>query len=377
MKKRLILLATAAVAGAIMLTASGCGSQSRNLASLSSNWYSDPAFKNIQPTFTDENAEKLTYKVVQSQQSLNADYSAEFAEGGTYTTLFHSKKITATELADITLEKWRDGYSALLGKEGYMFLYYYKTELKIPSVTFKVGENSKTFNDQSVVSESYFLSVADYLAPVYTKRTVHRTLPAEMRASSVDNCCYNVDMDYASYYEFGGNSVTSYITDLSKQPAEPREYSVGGLNSGNNSSFDYTYLDIIVRAMHGLSSSSSLTLSLYTPGLQPRDYTIAAGTDGLLSDGDKAAEQLASVQAVLEEKGLFTPQPVKNEDGTETLSKLETRSASVSYNGGSFSGVSQKYWFAVGGQTRTVMVKYTEPLAYGLGALDYILTEIG
>ncbi len=378
MKKSLAVLLTATLAGALTVTAAGCAGSSKNLASLSSNWYADTTFKNIQPTFTEDAAQKYTYAVTQPEKEGNGDYIVAFADG-TYTTEFYAKKITAAELETITLEKWRDDYTSALGSEGYMYLYYYKSSLSLPSVTFTVGQDSKTYDGQTVESESYFLSVADYLAPVYTLRTVHRALPAELRATSLENACFETHAEYESFYSLGGNSVLSRVTDLSAEPAEPYEYEAGGFASAQNSLFDYTYLDIVVRAMRGLYSSSSLTFSLYTPGLQPRVYTASVGDSALSSENAKAEEQLSAVQEVLQGKGLFTPQPVENEDGTQTLSKLKTKSVAISYSGGNFSGGSQTYWFAVGensNETRTVMVKYLEPLPYALGSLEYVLKSI-
>lgn len=377
MKKSFILLAACALAG-VAVTAAGCANSSRNLASLSSNWYYDNSFREIQPTFTQENADKFTYKVTQTEASRNGYYSVQNGDGE-YTTEFYAKKITADGLTPITAEKWRDGYVSALGSDGYMFLYYYKTELTIPSVTFTFNEESVTFNNQTVVSESYFMPVAEYLAPVYTVREVHRAVPTDLQVGALKDCYAEINMKYESFYSLYGGNVLSHITDLSKENAEPSDYEVGGLTGYTNSVFDYTYLDIVVRAMRGLYSSSALSFTLYTPGLQPRDYTVSVGDKALLSDAEKSAAQLAEVQAVLEGKNMFTPQPV---EGSETgeVTKLKTKSATVSYSGGSFSGVSQTYWFAVGdknNETRTVMVKYSEPIVYGLGTLEYVLTQIG
>lgn len=377
MKKRLAVLASVALAGALTITATGCADNSRNLASLSSNWYGDTSFRNIQPTFTEDAAENLTYKVTQAEESHNAYYSVSHSDG-TYKTVFYAKKITETELNAITLEKWRDEYIASLGSGGYMYLYYYSTELNIPSVTYKCGEDTLVFENQSVVSESYFLSVADYLSPVYTKRTVHRTVPATLQTSSVESCCAVIDMEYESFYNLAGSNVTTYIKDLSQESPVPTTYEVSGLTGNNNSVFDSNYLDVVIRAMRGLFSSSGLTFSLYTPGLQPREYSASVSDKALLDDGEASAAQLAEIQAVLEGKGLFTPETVQNDDGTSTVTKLKTKAATVSYNGGQFSGVSQTYWFAMSedNSTKTLMVKYSEPLTYGLGRLDYILTSI-
>lgn len=368
MKKSLAVAAVVALAGVLTATAAGCSTKSRNLASLSSNWYYDSSYKRIQPTFTEANAEKMTYKVTQSEQSKNAYYKLAYTDGA-YVTEFYAKKVTATELANITLEKWRDNYTAALGSDGSMFLYYYKTELSIPSVTYTCGKESQTFTDQTVKSESYFLSVENRLSPVYSYRAVHMTIPKGLQAGSLKSACYTEDMVYESFYSLSGSSVKTYITDNLGENNKVSEYAISGLNRYDNSVFDYTYLDITARAMRNITSFNQ-TISLYTPGVKVRDYTVSSGKTALPED------ELTAVQGVLAGKGLFTPKSIEN---SEEKTKLKTTSVSVSYNGGSYSGVSQTYWFAIGdgnNETRTVMVKYREPLTYSQGCLDYVLQSI-
>lgn len=376
MKKTLAVVGAVALAGVLSITAAGCSNKTRNLASLSSNWYYDTAFKRIQPTFNEEAAERLTYKVTQTEKSKNATYSVEYAEG-TYTTEFYAKKITATELAEITHEDWREDYTKALSKDGYMYLYYYATELSIPSITFTHGEQSQTFNNQSVVTESYFLSVQDYLSPVYSVRTVNMTIPKELQASSLEDCYYKVDMVYTNYYTLSGSNVMTLITDNNATGDKNSAFALGGMNGYNNSVFDMSYLDIVARAMRNVSGSFSQTISLYSSGLQLRNYTVASSAKAIF-EGETADDQLKGVQKVLEDKGLFTPKAVDESDSSKGETKLQTAAVSISYNGGSFSGVSQTYWFAVGenNQTRTLMVKYSEPLNYNLGQIDYVLTSI-
>lgn len=383
MKKTLAVVGAVALAGVLTVTAAGCSTKTRNLASLSSNWYYDTDFKRIQPTFTEEAAEKLTYMVTQAEPSKNATYSVKYANG-TYTTEFYAKKITATELAEITLEEWREDYTKALGKDGYMYLYYYATELLLPSITFTCGKDSETFTDQSVVTESYFLSVEDYLRPVYSVRTVNRAIPRERKASSLADCYYKVDMVYESFYTLSGNNlhtkITTYTTDEQtqerKESTEP--FPLGGLSSYDNSVFDVAYLDIVVRAMRNVSSSFSQTIGIYTPGLQLRDYTVSS-TRKALFEGKDADRDSFVIESILKDKGLFTPKPVDESDPQKGETTLQTAAVTVSYNGGSYSGVSQTYWFAVGdgnNETRTLMLRYSEPLYYNLGTLDYILSSI-
>ena len=376
MKKKLTIISSVALACALF-TAVGCAANSKNLASLSSNWYYDTGYRNIQPTFTEDNAQKYTYKVTHGGISSNNYYSVDF-EDGTYKTEFYGRKISREDLTPITLEKWREPYIDSLGSEGYMYLYYYSAELNIPSVTFSCGGREKTFGEQTVTSECYFLSVQDYLRPVYSMRTIDRALPAEIQPTTLEQCYYEANMSLESFYSLDGNEVSTTISESGK---EPYEYDVSGLNDGMNSVFDSTYLDIVMRAMRGLTSSSGLTISLYTPGLELRDYTVAFENKPLDDNADIAAAELAQLQKLLRDGGMFTEGTVDNGDGTESPKTLKTASAKVSYNGGSFSGVSQTYWFAMSGEsgneTRTTMIKYSEPITYNLGKLDYVLTSIG
>lgn len=377
MKKTLAVVGAVALAGVLAVTAAGCANSSRNLASLSSNWYYDSGFKRIQPTFTEEAAEKLTYIVTQSKPSSNATYSVAYKDG-TYTTEFYAKKITATELDGITLEDWREDYEKALGKDGYMYLYYYATELSLPSITFTCGADSKEFKDRSVVTESYFLSVEDYLSPVYTVRTVNTVIPKELQVSSLEESYYEVDMVYESYYTLSGSTVKTLITDNNAKGEKQSAFELGSLTSHDNSVFDVAYLDIVVRAMRNIGSAFSQTVGIYTPGLQLRDYTIATSAEAIF-EGDKADSNFAVIEAMLKGKGLFTPKPVDKNDPSKGETRLQTAAVSIAYNGENYSGVSQTYWFAIGAnnnETRTLMVKYSEPLTYNLGKLDYVLSNI-
>lgn len=368
MKKTLAVVGAVALAGVLSITAAGCATSTRNLASLSSNWYYDTTFKRIQPTFDEESAERLTYKVTQAEKSHNPTYSVEYAEG-TYTTEFYAKKITAAELEEITLEEWREDYTNALSKDGYMYLYYYKTERYVPSVTFTCNGESIT-SDERVQTESYFLSVEERLQPVFSVRLVNANLPRELQASSIHDCHTAIYTHYKSFYSLSGDSVKTYITDYLAETIETKLFEIDGLNGHSNSVFDVAYLDIVARGMRNVNGPFNQTIGIYTPGLQVGDYTVGT-SDKVIFDGDGADDQLNAVQKVLEEKGLFTP--------TEEKTTLSTAAVGIVYNGGSFSGVSQTYWFAVGedtNETRTLMVKYSEPLVYNLGTLDYVLTSI-
>ena len=135
-------------------------------------------------------AEKLTYTVKQTNAGANALYSVEYADG-TYTTQFYAKRITAAEIDNLIFEEsWRDGYKQKLSSDGYLYLYYFSTALSIPSVTYKMSTTGEvhTGTDEKVLTESYFLNVDDYLAPVYTQKTVKSLVPAEWQPAAINDC---------------------------------------------------------------------------------------------------------------------------------------------------------------------------------------------
>lgn len=379
MKKSLAVVGAVALAGVLAVTAAGCSSSRRNLASLSSNWYYNSSFKRIQPTFTEDAKEKLTYTVTHtplSDELKNGTYSVEYPENGTYITEFYAKQVTEEDLADITTEDWREGYKNALGKDG-MYLYYYTTTLTLPKVTYKCGSEEETFINQSVVTESYFFSVEDYLRPVYSKRVIDRAIPGNLQAAKLNETYSQVNMTYESFYSLSGDSVITQIsgtyTDNGKEKDATETFTLNGLNDHANSVFDVAYLDITIRAMRNIAGTFSQTIGIYSPGLQVRDYTVASSNKAILDDSEQAALQLAIFEGILSNKGMYTPD-------SEDDSHLQTAAVSIAYNGGSYSGVSQTYWFAVSennNQTRTLMVKYSEPLTYNLGRLDYVLTKIG
>ena len=373
MKKTIAAIAAVAFAGVLGVTASGCNRGSVNLASLASNWYYDAEFDGIQPTFEESNgAEVVTYSVKQTEKSSNARYSVEYSEG-TYKTTFCAKALTAAQLSEMTDpddENRRQEYLDAFKNGG--MLYYYKTELSIGSVTFKCGDGEPAvFENETVTSESYFRAVSDRLSPVYSVRTVKRHVPVNWQPSSVEECYFTLDREYKSYYNLAGTDVKTVETDYALGGAE-NIYAQGGISS-SNSAFDLSYLDVVARAMKNKGTSQNV--NVYSPCLPVRTYTLAGGAEPLSADGEKAAKELADIQNVLKEKNLFS-------EGTdpEAPATLATASVTVSYNGGSFSGVAQRYWFAAAqdgkNTARTMLVKYSLPLYFGLGTLEYVITGI-
>lgn len=374
-KTTAIILATATATA--MVLSSGCaGGNPRNLASLASNWYIDSTFKGIQPTFTEGNPsfsgpEKLTFRVVQAAASSNPSYSVEYANG-TYTTEFYAKKLGLADLERITDENTRADYVKETGSDGSLVVYYYTTLLTMPSVTFGCNGESVTFENDWVFTESCFLSVKDFLSPVYSKKQVHSATPDKISPNSLEDCYRQYDRVYESFYSFGGSDVRTEITDNLAQNDEDRhsEFSTGGMTAKNtNSAFDSSYLDVVVRAMKNMTPSLTQAISLYSPGMSVRNFNLSGGELALADNAESSSAQLKEIAGVLQANGLFTP---------EENALPQTVSVTVRLDSSNFAGVTSTYWFAVDGSntSRTLPVKIACPLTYNLGRLEYLLQSV-
>lgn len=363
MKKRIVITALAFSASCIMVLSgcagcAGCNGDSKNIAALNSNWYANTAYKKIQHTFTEGNEgatkEVLTYKVeFDDTASGNSTYSVSYASG-TYKTEFYAA----------TFDK--DGLCAPEFKGAYpdeLVAYCYKTELNIPSVTFKFGTESKTFEGEKKVTECWFLSVEDYLQPLYSKITCKSTTPANLRANSLEETYRELDYVYTTYYDYSGNVAKSVINDGANSETKTRD-----LSKSKNTLFDVSALDIVARASK-LSTTLSQVVTLYSPASGAESYGLS-GADTAIGSAEN------DLKTLLQGNGLY--RAAHDEEGNEK--PLQTVAVSVLY-GGTLSGVSQTYWFTsidnpVNNAGRATMLRMLTPLPYSLGALNYTLQEI-
>lgn len=373
MKKSLAVALSVALASVVAVTASGCNRSSKNYASLSSNWYYDTSFKGIQPAFIgEENAEKLTYTITQAKSSTNSFYTVEYTDG-TYQTTFYAKEVKKDDLAAITNENWYEGHLSKLGSADTMVVYYYATTLNM-TVTYKLGSDERTFND-SRTTEAYFMPVDSYLSPIYSKQVVKNVVPMQMQTGSLDYCYEQVDRIYESFYSANGNEVQTVVTN-NLDLGVIKEYNFKGIADGY-STFDAAYLDVAVRAMKNMSAESKQTVNVYSPGVGARQNIFTGVSKSLLDDSKAAVEQLENLQLLLERNNLYES---KDPTVSSTDKTLSTFAVEVAYNGGSYSGVTQSYWFAAPDSgvntSRTLMLKYSVDLTFDHGRLDFVLSSI-
>lgn len=373
MKKKSLILA-AAVAASCAIVFSGCGGSTKTLASLSSNWYSNVTYRDIQPTMTDSSgAEKIVYRVTQTKpdkKMANGVYSVDYADG-TYVTEFYAAEFNVANY------EFGDLAASYSGKEK-MTAYCYKTTLDIPSIIFTLGENTKEFEGDKITTESWFLPVKDNLRPLYSKRVIKSTTPANLQPTALEekNAYTLMDRTYESFYSFEGEyptAVKSVIVDNLAEGEKTKTVENNKLSKSKYALFDVDSLNIVVRA-NNISASLSQSLSLYIPDGAVRDFSLTGSALALDEDSDAASVLNAQLVEKLSAKGLYKAQ--SDENGNDK--GLQTVAVQVKYTSGDLSGVQQTYWFAavdnkINNVSRATMVKYSTPLTYNLGTLNYTL----
>lgn len=368
MKKRYRVAAAVVAAAALTVisgctgcvSCAGCGGATTNLVPLNSNWYANTNYKKIQPTFTEGNtpfaAEEAVYTVKHDKSTArNTTYSVDYT-GGQYKTLFKAVDFDKSAYAHADFaEGYPDKVTA----------YYYRTELTFKTVTFTVGEQTKELAGDEIITECYFLSVEDFLRPLYSHESIKSSTPAEMQTGTVDDAYVAVNRDIKTYYSYDGNTAKTVTADGGNESVK----TVDAINSAANSCFDVASMDITVRA-NKISPSLNQQISVYSPAGGVQNYTLQGGT-ATFSDDENAR-----LKSVLDRNGLYEEE--RDEDGN--VKPLGATSVSVTYNG-NLSGVSQTYVFASiknasNNKSRATLLTLSAPLSYSLGTLNYTLEEI-
>lgn len=271
----------------------------------------------------------------------NSTYSVRY-ESGEYTVRFYNTSFDPEKLG---IETDSDAYR---GRS----VYCLETELTVsgtyvfPAQDEEEEDQTKEFND-SVSSVCYFLSAADLLAPVYSRKEVHSLSPATEKPTKLEECF--TQYDYVTVCDYGAKKY-SYTDSVnaSKNKTGKIEIPQSGLFIDNEELF------LLGRA---LDVSSSNTVQVFSPYLGKSEtvvFSAAQSTtyaeDGYVFRNDK------------EDKNMTVD--------TVNLVKM--------YNRGVITGNPQKVYYATDSTTenhRNVMIALRSPLPYNLGYLEYTLSD--
>ncbi len=390
MKKSIAIIGVAALVACVG-TLSACGGSNKNLAALSSTWYSDASFKGIQPVAVgEENGEKLTYAVTftaPSESGGNQTYSVEYADG-TYTTQFYATEFdTAIFDASTEAQKYKTDYDKAKTDNGGMTLYRYVTNLET-SVTYALKDKEEKTQPFAITvsTECYFASVEYGLKPVYSKRVIHNAVPAAYQVSSLEGIYKVYDRTYEVFYKYATKSdqtVSEAVTvltlgseDIDYNAEHAKVVTTTTAPEGSaNSLFDDCSLDIAVRACN-VGDGATQAISTFSTAYGVQNFNLTGSSAALVldyKDAETNTQKINELTAKLQEKGLYE----EKKDGEGNVIGLKT--SAVTVNAGS--GVSQIYWFTTVENRylntgKALMVKYHAPLTYALGSLNYTLESV-
>lgn len=367
MKKKITTILAVGAAACVLATAAGCSSVKTDLVALKSNWFTQTSVKSILPSVIEgsENfggGEEITYSVkYNASTASNRYYSVGYGDG-VYKTSFYATPF------DYDSFDFPEEYKSRYGEvKNAVYAYYYRTELTLPDVTYTYAATGSSVRagDDNVVQECYFLSVGEYLRPLYSKQTIKSSSPADFQP--VENRMFaTVDRVYENFYNLDGTQVTSKITVNDADDAGDESRTVVKTAGGTTTTFfDISSLNIAVRALN-LSAELSQNIKIITPGGGISQYTAT----GSATETGLDETQTAALTAALGEANLI-------KDG-----ELKTVAVSVNYSATTFTGGVQTMWFAALGADselnlgRATMVKMTTPIAFALGALDFTLESI-
>ena len=300
-----------------------CACRNVNSLTFGAYWYGDTTNSNI---FSGE-TETLEYDVsFEPAENSNLQLSYE----GTYTMRLSDEN------------RLVDGASVPC--------YHLSTELSV-SATFTLNGESKSFED-SVVSDVYFLSVAEGLRPLESSKTVVSTSPLNTHPSSLDKDVAYHTFRYATHVVYATNLRSAAFTlDNLDSDADDDDEAVT-VSLGDKGS----YLDNeqLLFALRGLDMTSSENFRTINP-TKRMEEKIA------FSEAPEAVLQSAR----------FTL------NGEEVDTEIEARKLSLSYQSEA-SGQAQTFVYAThsgsaGNRYRHVLLSYRAPAVQSVGTVVYTL----
>lgn len=310
-----------------------CGGGSTALT-LDANWYK----KTDTTTSITGTKEELEYAVTFKKSDLvtSTDYSLTYNEG-TYKTLLQDEQY-----------RFDDGTTTTL--------YHYSTRLDITGV-YTLRDQTYSFVD-FVVSDVYFLNIAEGLRPIKSVKTVHSTSPF-ISALSVPE---KLEDAYRTYYF---TATTQYDTDLTEatitttdlsldENDESRTTEVTSDIKGSGSFFDN---EQILFALRGLDMTSAVSFRTINPLNNRTDMTVKiVQTPSAVSEARKVVVDGTEVDQVFDAYSFDIMYSVKNSGYPQTIvCAKKTSSTENAY--------------------RNVLLRYEAPVIYQYGTLTYVLTK--
>ncbi len=373
---RKILAIVLAAGGAF--TVAGCaGGPVYSSTSTSANW-------NVSTSAT---VEKNSVEFWRSHKEI-ADYSITFGEGGnsTYSVEYYTAdnaKYTTAFYMDKADYDWSDstlpeGIKIAAGETAAPKdpVYVFETELNLRGrYVFKATNETVEF-DNVITTVCKYRLAGENLKPVYSRQIVKSTSPVALNVSSKDGMCVDTNAEHVTYYNRDCNKAVIKTTDnLDSKESGEKTVELEGLV------FDNSQLVAALRAF-SLNGTKSFTVCSPQNGNAQQTAINCATAAELTAENDK--QVLDALSSVKDENGNKVEDYIFF-DGTD--GDPETADKQIRYHNVSLgivadmSGASPVYSYAAVensalNTTRSVLLKRTTPLSFGLGTLTYTLKSL-
>ncbi|MGN0812919.1 MAG: hypothetical protein ACI4MQ_05395 [Candidatus Coproplasma sp.] len=374
------ILATVLIAGSVISVA-GCSSGTvYSSTSTSANW-------NVATSATVEG----NYKEFWRSHKEVATYSVDFKEGGNtsykveYNTADAGTKYTTSFYMDKNDYDWGastlpDGVkissdNAAAPKDA---VYVYETEYTVKGRYVLSATNETVEFSNSVTTVCKYRLAGEGLKPVYSHQVIKSTAPNTLTAVSKDSMCVTIDATYETFYNRECNKAVIKTTDnTNSDKSGEKTVTLEGLV------FDNSQLAFALRSF-SLSGTKSFNVCSPQNG-NAQGLTATCATAAALNSEDATDKEVIKVLNNVTDGNGNKVEDYIFFDGTS--SDPDTAAKQIRYHNVSIAltanmkGSNNVYSYAAVenadvNTTRSVLLKMTTPVAFGLGTLSYTIKNL-
>ena len=384
--KTLTKIIAVAIAAIGVAGVAGCSNTSPSAKTITNANWNVRTSTSVEKSFSERwltNKEVAEYSIRLTPGS-NITYKVSYYDGGHYKTEFFM-----TYFDWSSVEGMPEGYAPAENTKE--LVYAYTTELAISGkYTFNATNEDKHFDD-SVKSVCYYRLAGDNLQPVYSYQEIKNTAPNEINASTAESMIIKTDDVYTTYYNYNCTKATVVHENNLKQENSTTVKEVGLTSKAGYSLFDNSQLRAAIRAFN-LSSGASHVFNVLVPqnGAVQTCYASSGGapielTSTLLDESETASEtnevekEKQQIIDALDGCGDYividkgTGENALNYRYSSVTMGLSTDTTMV--------GSAPTLWYSSVENSeinycRSVLLRISTPLSFGLGTLNYTLKSL-
>ncbi|MBQ7924402.1 MAG: hypothetical protein IJ329_03755 [Clostridia bacterium] len=318
MKRKIFLALTMVAAMTFLASCSACDSCAGNTKVSFKDYY----LNDVDYPITEVH-ETLSYKVSHSGNTSYNGYTVEYSNGTNEWTL--------------TKNKGEDFYTLT-------------RNFSIDVLFTYGGVSTEKFTD-TITSSVAFYSAKNMLQPISSEKTIVCHSPSQSTVDSLDDCYTLYNQTVKTVYNEDATGGEATITNNENGAVSTDEFEIEDTDK-------YTYVDneLLLFALRCMNPSSTAKVQVYAPFNQATQVistafgsSAAADFEGLTVNGETKTAEISYVPVTLEIEA-------KNSGSAQTAWIAETKDAK-----------NNTY--------RNVMLKYTVPLPFALGELNYELVS--